>query len=319
MEYVQLGSTDLKVSRIAFGTWQLSSKMWGAISRENWCTALRKAADLGVNLIDTAEAYGDGYAESCVGDLIASEKIRDRFVIASKFHFNQDGQEQYPDSSYRNILRACEASLRRLRTDCIDLYQVHHWNSLAHPEEVAAAFGRLKEEGKIRWAGVCNMNVDQIHVFQRHWAIATLQSSYSLLVRDIERHELPLCLEDRIGFLAYSPLYRGLLTGKYPRDHVFAEGRANLPLFGGSKFDRVLQALEAVKPIAQRLGLTLPMVAVRWVLTHPAVSSAIVGIKTSEQIESIAPAAGNPLPARDWHRIAEIMAQAQKEAEALPA
>jgi len=314
MQYVQLGKTDLKVSRICFGTWQLNPRFWGRIHLNPWRDALRKALDLGVNFIDTADGYGDGHAESCLGDFLALEGLRDRFVIATKFYWNLEREKRHPDTSYEYILRACEASLKRLKTDYIDLYQIHAWDPLTHPEEVAAAFGQLKKEGKIRWVGVSNLNVDQIRMYRRFFDVECLQPPYNLLERDIEAHELPFCLEKRIGVIVYSPLYHGLLTGKYSRDHVFKDHRANRLLFQGRRFHRILDGLEEIKPIAEGYGLTIPQLAVRWVLTHPAVSCAIVGIKTPEHIETIVPAAEAILRSDDWDEIAGIMATARKEA-----
>ncbi|MCA9417521.1 MAG: aldo/keto reductase, partial [Candidatus Omnitrophica bacterium] len=205
MEYRQLGKTDLIVSRICFGCWQLSPRFWGEVPLEPWHAALKKSVDLGVNFIDTADAYGDGYAEESLGDFLKKEGLRDKFILATKFYWNFQG-ERHPDTRYEYILRECEDSLRRLKTDVIDLYQIHAFDPLTRPEEVAAAFGQLKKEGKVRWIGVSNLNADQMRMYLPYFDIECLQPRYSLLARDIEQHELPLCLEKRIGAIAYSPL-----------------------------------------------------------------------------------------------------------------
>lgn len=317
MQYLQLGKTDLQVSRICFGCWQLSPRFWGDVPQEEWEQAVKRALDLGVNFIDTADAYGDGLAETTLGNYLQKEKIRDRFVLATKFYWNFYGEERYPDTRYDYIIRACEESLRRLRTETIDLYQIHAWDPLTRPEEVAAAFNRLKEEGKVRWFGVSNLNADQIRMYASHFEVSCLQPPYSLLTREIEAREFPCCRERGIGAIAYSPLYRGLLTGKYDRGCTFHDSRAEVPYFKGKAFQRLLDGLEELDPFCEKYGLTTAQLAIRWVLTHPAISCAIVGIKKPEHIETIVPAADSLLANEDWHAVARIMRRAQSEADLL--
>ena len=191
MQYTQLGKTDLMVSRICFGCWQLSPRFWGDVPLDQWRAALRKAIDLGVNFIDTADAYGEGYAESSLGEFLAAEKCRDRFLIATKFYWNFEQAERVPDTTYEYILRACEASLRRLKIETIDLYQIHAWDPITRPEEVAAAFGQLKKQGKVRWFGVSNLNAEQLRLYLRYTDIECLQPLYNLIDRGVEANELP--------------------------------------------------------------------------------------------------------------------------------
>lgn len=317
MRTIQLGKTDLRVSRICFGCWQLSPRFWGEVPIEEWNHAVRRAPDLGVNFIDTADAYGDGYSETCLGNLLHQDGLRDRFVIATKFYWSMEKAERHPDTSHDYILRACEASLKRLRTDRIDLYQIHAWDPLLRPEEVVAAFARLKREGKVRWFGVSNWNADQLRLGLRYLDIQSLQPCYNLLEREVEARELPVCLEHRLGVLAYSPLARGLLTGKYAPDHKFGDHRDKAGLYHGKPFERILQGVKELEPIAARHGVTLPQLAIRWVLSHPALSCAIVGVKRAEHIESIVAAAHDALPAEDWHKAAAIIAKARADAMVL--
>lgn len=317
MKYLQLGKTDLMVSRICFGCWQLSPKFWGDVPVEAWQGAVRKAVDLGINFIDTADAYGDGYAEEMLGDLVKREGLRERLVVATKFYWNFERDPRIPDTRHDYILRACEASLKRLKTDRIDLYQIHAWDPLTRPDEVAAALGRLKKEGKIRWVGVSNLNADQMRLYLRHLDVECLQPQYSAITREPEARELPFCLEHRIGVIAYSSLAKGLLTGKYTAGHKFGDHRDDQSRYRGRSLERIQQGVAALKPIADRHGLTFTQLALRWVLTHPALTSAIVGIKTPEQIETAAPAADAALPIRDWHEMAGIIGVAVKEADAL--
>lgn len=316
MQRVQLGKTDLIVSRICFGCWQLSPRFWGDISQEEWWKAARTAVDRGINFIDTANAYGDGLAESVLGEFLEKEGLRDETVVATKFYWNIEAEERHPDTRYEYILSECEASLKRLKTDRIDLYQMHSWDPLTRPDEVAAAIGRLKKEGKIRWFGVSNLNPEQMRMYSNHLDIETLQPPYSLLNREIERHELPHCLGKRIGTLVFSPLFRGLLSGKYGKDDTFDDFRKSDPLFHGPGFHRILEGINELQPIAERHGLSIAQLAIRWVLTHPAVTCAILGVKKPEHIETILPAAEDALPHADWHAAAGIMNKALREARA---
>lgn len=310
MQYLQLGKTDLRVSRICFGCWQLSPSFWGEISQEDWRQAVRRSLDLGVNFIDTADAYGDGFAEESLGKLLAEDGTRDEFVVATKFYWNFYGERRFPDTRYEYILRACEESLRRLRIETIDLYQIHAWDPLTRPDQVAAAFAKLKKDGKVRWFGVSNLNADQMRMYARYFDIECLQPKYSLLTREIEASELPYCLENRIGAIAFSPLFRGLLTGKYADCEEITDTRRDLPYFQGAAFRRIMEALEELRPFRERHGLTMAQLAVRWVLTHPAISCAIVGVKKPEHIETIVPAADALLSNEEWHQIAGVMGRA---------
>ncbi len=315
MDKIQLGKTDLQVTRICFGCWQLSPTFWGDIPQDEWRQSVRAALECGVNFIDTADAYGDGFAEESLGALLKEEGTRDQFVIATKFYWNfLKGQNRYPDTRYEYILQACEASLRRLKIDTIDLYQIHAWDPLTRPDEVAAAFAKLKKDGKVRWFGVSNLNVEQMKLYAQYTDIECLQPPYSLLSRDIEARELPHCQQNRIGVIAYSPLYRGLLTGKYSRDEHFTDSRQNNPLFQAPAFHRILDALDSLQPFCEKYALTMPQLAIRWILTHPAVSCAIVGVKKPDHIQSIVPAANGQLDIEDWHAIGRIIAEAKREA-----
>ncbi len=315
MNYRQLGKTDLMVSRICFGCRQLSPKFWGDVPLEPWHEAISAALDEGVNFIDTADAYGDGYAESSLGDYLSKEGLRDEFIIATKFYWNFEDEERHPDTRYGYILRECEASLKRLKTDRIDLYQIHAFDPLTVPEEVAAAFGQLRKQGKVRWFGVSNLNVEQMRMYERYFEVSSLQPPYSLLKRDIEQNELPYCLMQRIGVIPFSPLYRGLLTGKYSRDHTFDDSRGRTKYFTGNAFQRIMDGIDELRPIANKYDLDPAQLAIRWILTHPAVTSAIVGIKTPEHIKGIVRAVEDTFPVDEWYRIAGIMADAMAKAD----
>jgi aryl-alcohol dehydrogenase-like predicted oxidoreductase len=315
MQYRRLGTTDLQVSRLCFGCWQLSPAWWGDVPVGPWADAVKAALDLGVNFIDTADAYGDGLAETELGKLFQREGCRDKFVVATKFFWNfSSGPARFPDTTRDYILRACEASLRRLQTDHIDLYQIHAWDPITRPDEVGAAFAQLKREGKVRWFGVSNLNPEQMDLYRAHFEVSSLQPPYSLLARDIEARELPYCLRHNLGVLNYSSLHRGLLGGRYTADTKFDDHRAKAPLFSGAGFKIILAALDEARVIAAGLGLTMPQLAVRWVLTNPAITSAIVGVKKPEHITGIVKAAEARLPQDTWHHVATLFKNAQTAA-----
>jgi aryl-alcohol dehydrogenase-like predicted oxidoreductase len=314
MEYRQLGTSDLIVSRICFGCWQLSPKFWGEVPLAPWHRAISRAAELGVNFIDTAGAYGDGYSEECLGNYLAEAKLRDQFMIATKVFWNFHAEERYPSTEYDFIVSECEGALKRLKTDRIDLWQIHSWDPLTRPDEVAAAMTDLKRAGKIRYAGVSNLNSDQMELYREYVDIVSLQPCYNMLERRIEKHELPYCQKNKIGVIPWSPLQRGILTGKYSRDTTFTDDRANMKIYQGKAFARILDGTDEVKKLADDAGITMPQFAIRWVLTQPGITSAIVGIKDEEQIETICPAVDEMLPVNVWFKAGQIMETAYDEA-----
>ena len=314
MKYTQLGKTDLNVSRICFGCWQLSPSFWGEVPVGPWADSLRAALELGVNFIDTADAYGDGHAETELGKLLKQDGTRDQFTIATKFFWNFADGPSHPDTTHDYILRACAASLQRLQTDRIDLYQIHAWDAITRPDEVARAFQTLKQQGKVRWFGVSNLNPEQMDLYAKHFEVSCLQPPYSLLARDIEARELPYCLNHTIGVINYSPLFRGLLGGRYKPDSIITGNRANSPLFHGEGLRTILTAIDEAKGIANELGLTMAELAMRWVLTNPAITSAIAGVRKPDHIKGVVKAADDELPQRTWHQLANLFASAKTKA-----
>lgn len=314
MQYTRLGKTDLNVSRICFGCWQLSPSFWGEVPVGPWADSVRAALELGINFIDTADAYGDGHAETELGKLLKQDGTRDQFVIATKFYWNFADGPRHPDTTHDYIMRACEASLKRLQTDRIDLYQIHAWDAITRPDEVAKAFAQLKREGKVRWFGVSNLNPEQMDLYRSHFEVSCLQPPYSLLARDIEARELPYCLNHHIGVINYSPLFRGLLGGHYKADSTITGNRAKGPLFHGEGLRIIAAAIEKAKTIGAEIGLTMPELALRWTLTHPAITSAIAGVRKPEHIKGVVKAAEAPLDQRTWHQLAGLFAEAKAEA-----
>ncbi|KPK96751.1 MAG: aldo/keto reductase, partial [Planctomycetes bacterium SM23_65] len=273
MEYRRLGMSDLKVSAITLGAWGIGGFMWGGQREDDAIRAIQQSIDLGVTTIDTAPVYGTGRSEERVGKGIASYP-RDKLQILTKYGLRWDGKgEGYfsmkdADGSTRvivkngkreSIIEECEASLKRLGTDYIDLYQQHWPLPNAPVEESMEAVDQLLKQGKIRAVGVSNFDVALIERARKVVPIASLQPPYSMINRGVEDELLPYCVEHRIGVVVYSPLQRGLLTGKVTMDRQFPETdhRGFDKYFKPGNRRKVLDFLEKIKPIAQAHDATL--------------------------------------------------------------
>jgi aryl-alcohol dehydrogenase-like predicted oxidoreductase len=289
MDRVRLGMTDLQVSPICFGTWQLGGD-WGGFDEREATAAIRHALELGVNIFDTAQAYGFGASERLLGSALAPElrSRRDDVVIATKGGLRPDGDDGVVrDASPAWLRQGVEQSLRALAVDHIDLYQLH-WPDPAVPvAETAGALQELVDEGKLRHVGVSNFDVRQLAAFARTRPVETLQPPYHLFRRDIEAEVLPYCAEHDIGVLVYGPLAHGLLTGAIDEETTFEAGdwRAASPLFGGDTLRHNAEAVRRLRELASELGATVSALAIAWTLAHPAVDVAIVGARHAAHIE----------------------------------
>ncbi|MCD6231378.1 aldo/keto reductase [Candidatus Aerophobetes bacterium] len=287
-ERVQLGKSGLKVSPICFGCWQMGQTYWGKQPEDVLIRAVHTAFEYNVNFFDTADAYGDGIAEKILGKAI-KELPRDKIIIATKVfhHFYPDGH-RHPDLSKKYILYECEKSLERLGIDYIDLYQAHSYEIYTPMEEIAEAFEKLKREGKIRAYGVSNFTLEQLRLARKYGSFSTLQPYYNLLEPGIEKDLLPYCYGEKLGVLVYSPLLRGILTGKFTGKEVFSDLRANDLRFKGKRFQELVRKVEKLKPVAKDKGMSVTQLTLLTTLSHPAIHSAIVGIKNSAQIKEAA-------------------------------
>jgi aryl-alcohol dehydrogenase-like predicted oxidoreductase len=300
---IEFGRTGLKVSRICYGSWQTSHRFWGKLPREDFIASMRRAFDVGVNFYDTADAYGDGLGEEIMGEALAPLP-RDRIVVATKVyhHFYPDGH-RHPDLSGDYILKECEASLRRLRMEYIDVYLCHAFDPLAHPEDTTAALEKLKKAGKIRAYGASNYTVEQLRMARKFGDYAVLQPQYNLIERQIENDLLPYCLSENIAVMVYSPLAKGILTGKFSGDEKFDDLRKNSKLYQGDAFKKMCERIRGLKPIADRYGLTIAQLVLAVTLAHPAIHCAIVGVKKPEQIEEAAGAMGKSIGREDYFAV----------------
>ena len=303
MERVILGQSGLSVSPISFGTWQLSPRFWGEQSKDDALSAMKLAFDKGINFFDTAEAYGDGYAETVLGQAI-QQLPRDEVVVATKVfnHFNPNGS-RYPDLSPEHIAERCELSLKRLGVDTIDLYFLHMFDPLTPLADIAGALEKLKAQGKVRSFGLSNHSVEQTSAQRRLGPYTVVQPPYSLIDPEGETNLLPYCQSEGIGVMIYSPMHKGLLTGKYSGQETFTDFRANHPDFQGQRFKELCAKVRSLQPLADSYGLTIYQLILAATLMHPSIDVAICGIKTPAQIEEAAGAIGQCLSREDYFAI----------------
>ena len=316
MEHRRLGSQGPEITTIGFGCWAMGGNGrgdvggWGPQDDRESTRAIQTALDAGVNWFDTAAVYGTGHSEEVLGRALGSRR-RD-VIVATKFGlvWNEDGKLSNL-ASYDSVMRECDASLRRLGTDYIDLYQQHWPDTAGTPvEETMRALDDLIAAGKVRYAGVSNFDVPLLEraLTVRH--VDSLQPPYSLFSRDVEVEILPFCRQHGIGVVAYSPLASGLLGGRYTPDQRFdpTDWRASHPDFTGEGLRRNLAKVEQLRSIADRYGKTVPQLAVAWVLSNPAVTSAIVGVRRPDHITGVLPAADWRLDEQARAEIEEVMA-----------
>jgi aryl-alcohol dehydrogenase-like predicted oxidoreductase len=304
---IVLGKSGLRVSRLSFGTWQLSPRFWGEVPTSQIATAIRTAFDLGIDFFDTADAYGDGLAESVLGETLRSFP-RDRVIIATKVfnHFNPDGS-RFPDLSPEHLRERCASSLRRLRTDYIDLYLLHFYDQLTPLGIIADTMEKLRAEGKIRHYGVSNFNIEELRAAVTAGNFAVLQPPYSLVNLEAEQSLFPFCLAHEIGVMVYSPLHKGLLTGKYKGDEAFSDFRRYHPDFQGERFRMIAGAVQNLAPLAEQYGLSIYQLVLAATLSHPAIHCAVVGIKTRDQVREAVAALGKKIDRPDYFRIRQIL------------
>ncbi|HZS05748.1 MAG TPA: aldo/keto reductase [Blastocatellia bacterium] len=294
MQTRQLGNSDLHITPIGIGAWAMGGGgwafAWGAQDDSESIAAIHAGLDVGMNWIDTAAVYGLGHSEEVVAK--ALEGRGDRPYVFTKCARIWDENRQIGKSlKADSVRRECEASLRRLKADVIDLYQIHWPEPDEEIEEGWATLARLKEEGKVRWIGVSNFSASQLRRAQAIAPITSLQPPYSLIRREVEAEVLPFAAEHGIGLIVYSPMGSGLLTGTMTRERVagFPEDdwRRRNPHFQEPLVTRNLQLVEKLREIGRRHGRTPGEVAIAWTLRLPAVTGAIVGVRSPQQVAGV--------------------------------
>lgn len=301
MEFTKLGNTDIKISKLTFGAWAIGGWMWGGSDEKDALRAIETSIDLGMTTIDTAPVYGFGKSESLVGKAIKDK--RDRVQILTKyglrweskhgkFYFSSTDEngrkiDIYKYAAPESVINECEESLKRLNTDYIDLLQIH-WHDPTTPiESTMEAVLRLREQGKIRAAGVCNYSAEQMKIAEKIIEIETNQVPYSMVLRDIEKDVVPYCLQTGKGVLAYSPLQRGILTGKITSDYHFNEGdhRPSTPFYKEPNLSRINHFLNDIKPLADENGLSLAQLVLCWTMQQPAINAVLAGARNPSQVK----------------------------------
>jgi len=319
MELRKLGQSDLQVSVIAFGAWAIGGWMWGGSDARDAVKALEAAIDTGMTTIDTASVYGFGLSEELTGKAVKGK--RDRVQILTKFGMSWDEKEGdfffdtknnsgedisiYRYASKKKVFKDCDDSLKRLMTDYIDLFQIHWPDPTTPVSETMEALDILIQKGKIRAGGVCNYSVELLKDAEKTLAPVSDQVPYSMVRRDIENDLVPYCLGKNIGILAYSPLQRGLLSGKIKPGHNFNHGdtRPDTPYYKEPNLSKILHFLENIRPIADGHNVTLSQLVLNWTILQPGITCALAGARNPAQVLENAGAAGFTLSAEEMELI----------------
>jgi len=310
----QLGNSDLHLTPIGFGAWAIGGGnwefAWGPQDDNDSVNAIHRALDLGVNWIDTAAIYGLGHSEEVVAKALKGSSHKPYVFTKCSMRWHDD-RTIYRSLKAKSLEEELNASLRRLSVDTIDLYQIHWPNPEEEIEEGWSALARFKEQGKIRHIGVSNFNVDQMKRAQQIAPITSLQPPYSMLRRAIEQEILPYAKANNIGVINYSPMLSGMLTGKMTRERVASmpqdDWRRRAPEFNEPRLSRNLRLVELLREIGSGHNVEPGVVAVAWTLHHPAITAAIVGGRSPQQVEGIAPALHFRLSDEEYNRINQFL------------
>ena len=300
MQKVTLGKSDVKVCPLTFGAWAIGGWMWGGADHKDALDAIHTSIEQGITTIDTAPVYGFGRSEEIVGEAIkgkrSSVEILTKYGMRwdakkGEFHFetrDNDGKRVpiYKYAARDSIIKECENSLKRLGTDYIDLYQIHWPDSTTPVDETMEAVQMLIDQGKVRAAGVCNYDAKLAQEAADSLLLASVQVPYSMVRRDIEQELIPWCLENQVSILAYSPLQRGLLTGKFKPGHKFGPGdtRPFSHYFSDESMNAVNDFLESLRPLADEKKATLSQLVIRWTLSQPGITVTLVGARNPKQV-----------------------------------
>jgi aryl-alcohol dehydrogenase-like predicted oxidoreductase len=300
MEKRKLGESDLEISEIAFGAWAIGGWMWGGADAKDAVKAIETAIENGMTTIDTASVYGFGLSEELVGKAIRGKREKTQVLTKfgmswnkkeGEFYFSTKDNEGkgidiYKFASKKKVFQDCDDSLRRLNTDYIDLFQIHWPDTTTPVAETMEALEILITKGKIRAAGVCNYSSGLLEEAGKTIRLASNQVPYSMVKRDIEKDVVPLCIKNKIGILAYSPMQRGLLTGKIKPGHKFNEGdsRPDTPYFKEPNLSNILAFLEKLRPIAAGHNATLSQLVLNWTIHQPGITCALAGARNPVQV-----------------------------------
>jgi len=307
MEYRKLGKTDLKLSAITYGAFAIGGSMWGGNEKQDSIKAIHASLEHGVTSLDTAPFYGFGLSEELIGEAIKG-RDRSKIQLLTKFGLVWDGSNKekgefffdagsdgksipvYKYASKQNIIKEVEESLQRLGTDYIDLLQIHWADATTPISETMEAMDELIKQGKILAAGVCNYDLAQLQEAEQTLSLASNQLSYSMLNRAIEQDIVPYTIDHNIGLIAYSPLERGLLTGKYFKDATLKNDDHRNGYFGQFNAEKVKSFLNSIEPLAKEKNATLAQLVLRWTTLQPGITLVLAGSRNAEQAVSNAQA-----------------------------
>lgn len=306
----RLGNSDMEITPVGFGAWAIGGGdwqyAWGPQDDRDSIAAIRRALDLGVNWIDTAAIYGLGHSEEVVAQALKGVSQKPYIFTKCSLRWRED-KSIYNSLNASSVREELEASLRRLQVETIDLYQVHWPNPEGELEEGWEALEKLRRQGKIRWIGVSNFNVEQMQRAEKIAPITSLQPPYSMLRRAIEAEILPYAQSRGIGVVNYSPMLSGMLTGKMTAERIAAmpsdDWRRRNPEYNEPRLSRNLRLVELLREIGNAHGVVPGVVAIAWVLHHPAITGAIVGGRNARQVEETAPALNFRLTEEEYQRV----------------
>ncbi|MHC4213949.1 MAG: aldo/keto reductase [Planctomycetota bacterium] len=320
MQTRKLGYTDVELTTVGIGTWALGGGGWefgwGPQDDKQAVDGILAGLDEGINWIDTAAVYGLGHSEELVGK--ALKEASSSPFVATKCSLLWDSQRQISGClKAQSVREECHNSLARLGVDVIDLYQVHWPRPDEDIEEGWEEMAKLVEQGKVRYLGVSNFDIEQMQRVQKIHPIASLQPPYSMIRRGVEDELLGFCSENDIGIVAYSPMQRGLLTGKFSHERIASlaqnDQRRRSPEFQDPDFSATLELVDKLKPIAERSGKTLAQLSIAWVLRRDEVTSAIVGVRRPDQVVETAIAGDWNLSAQDVEEIEKLLSEREQK------
>jgi aryl-alcohol dehydrogenase-like predicted oxidoreductase len=315
LEHRPFGQTGLDVSAIGFGCWEVAGG-YGHVERDDFTRAVGRALDLGVNCFDTAEGYGNGASERALSEALG--RRRDEAIIVTKFGMNYRDKPNLRDSSADRVHASIDKSLKNLGTDWVDVYLVHWPDRLTPFEETMHALDEVVREGKVRFVGLSNFRLDEIQQCMAVRRVDVVQYGWNMFDRRMDRDILPYCQEHGVGFMSYGSLCFGLLTGTFTEDMDFGSGdwrsykgrmgsiKMFESLFGPDAFPRNVQAVDELKGIAASYDRSVAQLALRWALSHPAVSAALVGCRTVAEVEDNVGAVGWSIDDDDLREIDAI-------------
>jgi aryl-alcohol dehydrogenase-like predicted oxidoreductase len=310
----QLGASDLHITPIGYGAWAIGGGnwefAWGSQDDDESIKTIERAIDSGLNWIDTAAIYGLGHSEEIVGKALKNVSSQPYVFTKCSMRWDKDRQI-YRSLKAASVQEELENSLRRLNVDVIDLYQIHWPDPAGEIEEGWETMARLQQQGKVRYIGVSNFNVEQMKRAQKIAPITSLQPPYSLLNRNIEAEILPFCQQNNIGVINYSPMVSGLLTGKMTAERIrqmpVDDWRRRNPNFTEPKLSRNLKLVEILREIGDGHGVEPGVVAIAWTLRHPAITAAIVGARRPDQVDGVLPAATQRLTDEDAEKLESFL------------